>query len=114
MQKKDLISAVRSAAKKQIHATEKEAEAKTASLKKPRSEAAQQGANAKLKAQIQAMEQMAKLCEQTILEHCHYTLSGENAMGKILAVIRDNGRIDYELEYPLYLFGEEIPKTNKV
>lgn len=114
LQKKDLVSAVRSAAKKQIHATEKEAEAKTASLKKPRSEAAQQRADAKLKAQIQAMEQMAKLCEQTILEHCHYTLSGENAMGKILTAIRDNGRIDYELEYPLYLFGEEIPMTNKV
>lgn len=114
LQKKDLISAVRSAAKKQIHATEKEAEAKTASLKKPRSEAAQQRADAKLKAQIQAMEQMAKLCEQTILEHCHYTLSGENAMGKILTTLRDTGRIDYELEYPLYLFGEEIPKTNKV
>ena len=114
LQKKDLISAVRSAAKKQIHATEKEAEAKTSSLKKPRSEAAQQRADAKLKAQIQAMEQMAKLCEQTILEHCHYTLSGENAMGKILTTLRDTGRIDYELEYPLYLFGEEIPKTNKV
>lgn len=60
------------------------------------------------------MEQMAKLGEQTILEHCHYTLSGENAMGKILTTLRDTGRIDYELEYPLYLFGEEIPKTNKV
>ena len=41
-----------------------------------------------------------------------FTLS--DAMGKILTTLRDTGRIDYELEYPLYLFGEEIPKTNKV
>ena len=84
LQKKDLIGAVRSAAKKQIHAIEKEAAAKTASLKKPRSEAAQTKADAKLRIQVQAMEKMAKLCEQAILTHCHYTLTGENAMGKIL------------------------------
>ena len=42
-------------------------------------------------------------------EHCHYTLVGKNAMGKILTVLRDNnGVIDYNLEYPLYLFGNEI------
>lgn len=109
LQKKDLVSAVRSAAKKHIHSIEKEAIAKTASLKKPRSEAAQQKADAKLKAQIQAMDDMASLCTQTILNHCHYTLVGENAMGKILTVLRDNnGAIDYNLEYPLYLFDNEI------
>lgn len=109
LQKKDLIRAVRSAAKKQIHAIEKDAEVKTASLKKPRSEAAQQKVDAKLKTQIQAMEQMAKLCERTIAEHCHYTLVGENAMGKILTTVRDNnGAIDYKIEYPLFLFEHEI------
>lgn len=109
LQKKDLIGAVRSAAKKQIHAIEKEAAAKTASLKKPRSEAAQAKVDAKLKTQIQAMEEMAKLCEQTILEHCHYTLVGENAMGKILTTLRDNdGHIDYHIDYPLYLFEHQI------
>lgn len=109
LQKKDLVKSVRSVAKKCIHTLGKDAEAKTASLKKPRSIAAQQKANDKLKIQIQAMENMAKLCEQTILEHCHYTLVGENAMGKILTVLRDNnGVIDYDLGYPLYLFDKEI------
>ena len=55
------------------------------------------------------MEKMAKLCERTIQERCHYTLVGENAMGKILTVLRDNnGVIDYKLEYPLFLFEHEI------
>ena len=109
MQKKDLVKSVRSAAKKHIHAIEKEALAKTASLKKPRSIAAQQKVDAKLKIQIQAMEKMAELCERTIQERCHYTLVGENAMGKILTVLRDNdGIIDYNLEYPLFLFEHEI------
>ena len=62
-----------------------------------------------MKAQIKAMEEMAALCEQTILEHCHYTLVGENAMGKILTVLRDNnGKIDYDIKYPLFLFEHEI------
>jgi predicted NAD-dependent protein-ADP-ribosyltransferase YbiA (DUF1768 family)/DNA-binding XRE family transcriptional regulator len=109
LQKKDLVGAVRSTAKKYIHAIEKEAEVKTSALKKPRSIAAQQRADMKLKTQIQAMEEMAKLCQRTILEHCHYTLVGENAMGKILTILRDNdGIIDYKLEYPLYLFDNEI------
>ena len=42
-------------------------------------------------------------------EHCHYTLVGENAMGKILTVLRDNnGKIDYDIKYPLFLFEHEI------
>lgn len=109
LQKKDLVRSVRSAAKRHIHALEKEAEIKTTSLKKPRSVTAQQKVDAKLKIQIQAMEQMAELCERTILEQCHYTLVGENAMGKILTVLRDNdGVIDYKLEYPIYLLGNKI------
>jgi hypothetical protein len=49
------------------------------------------------------------ICELTILEQCHYTFVGENAMGKILTVLRDNnGVIDYKLEYPLFLFEHEI------
>ena len=99
----------RLAATKYINTIKKAAKIKTASLKKPRSIAAQQKIDAKLKTQIQAMEKMAELCERTILEQCHYTLVGENAMGKILTVLRDNnGVIDYKLEYPLFLFEHEI------
>ena len=109
LQKKDLVRSVRSAATKHINTTKKVAKAKTASLKKPRSIIAQQKVDTKLKIQIRAMEQMAELCERTILEQCHYTLVGENAMGKILTVLRDNdGIIDYNLEYPLFLFEHEI------
>ena len=105
LQKKDLVKSVRSAARRHIHNIEKEAEVKASVLKKPRSTTAQQKVEAKLKIQIQAMTEMSKLCERTILEHCHYTLVGENAMGKILTVLRDNnGEIEYNLEYPIYLF----------
>ena len=86
LQKKDLVKSVRSNAKKHINTLIKEVEQKTLSLKKTRSESAQQKVDDKLKAQIKAMEEMAALCEQTILGHCHYTLVGENAMGKILTV----------------------------
>lgn len=73
LQKKDLVKSVRSAAKKHMHTIDKNAKIRTASLKKPRSIAAQQKADDKLKIQIQAMEKMAELCERTILEQCHYT-----------------------------------------
>lgn len=93
----------------QIYFKIKEVEQKTLSLKKPRSESAQQKVDDKLKAQIKAMEEMSALCEQTILGHCHYTLVGENAMGKILTVLRDNnGKIDYDIKYPLFLLEHEI------
>lgn len=109
LQRKDLIKAVRSAAKKEISAMEKKVATKTASLKKPRSEAKQQKVDAQLKTKVQAMEQMSKLCERAIAEHCHYSLVGENAMGKILSTLRDNdGIIDYKIEYPLFLFEHEI------
>ena len=109
LQKKDLIKSVRSVAKKHINTIKKEHQIKESTLKKPRSESAQQKVDAKLKVQIQAMEEMAKLCEHTILEHCHYTLIGENAMGKILTTLRDNnGVIDYDIKYPLFLFDNEI------
>ena len=104
-----MVKSVRSAAKTHLHLLKKDVAVKTASLKKPRSEAAQAKVDAKLKTQIQAMEEMAKLCEQTILEHCHYTLVGENAMGKILTTLRDNkGVIDYHIDYPLSLFEHQI------
>ena len=109
LQKKDLIKSVRSKAKKHINTLIKEVEQKTLSLKKPRSESAQQKVDTKLKVQIQSMEEMVALCEKTISEHCHYTLVGENAMGKILTVLRDNnGRIEYDIKYPLFLFDNEI------
>ena len=41
------------------------------------------------------MNKVVDICEQTILAQCNYTLIGENAMGKILIVIRDNGYIGY-------------------
>ena len=54
------------------------------------------------------MNDIVDICEQTILAHCNYTLIGENAMGKILTILRDNGRIDYKIDYPLFLFDNEI------
>ena len=109
LQKKDLIKSVRTNTRKHINTLIKETEQKTLSLKKPRSESAQQKVDTKLKVQIQSMEEMVALCEKTISEHCHYTLVGENAMGKILTVLRDNnGRIDYDIKYPLFLFDNEI------
>ena len=109
LQKKDLIKRVRTNTRKHINTLIKETEQKTLSLKKPRSESAQQKVDTKLKVQIQSMEEMVALCEKTISEHCHYTLVGENAMGKILTVLRDNnGRIDYDIKYPLFLFDNEI------
>ncbi len=54
------------------------------------------------------MNDIVDICEQTILAHCNYTLIGENAMGKILTILRDNGSIDYQIDYPLFLFDNEI------
>ena len=54
------------------------------------------------------MEKVVDICEQTILSQCNYTLVGENAMGKILTILRDNGCIDYKIDYPLFLFDNEI------
>ena len=82
--------------------------AKTASLKRPRSASKQKSFDDKLKAQLQSMNDIVDICEQTILAQCNYTLIGENAMGKILTILRDNGSIDYKIDYPLFLFDNEI------
>lgn len=108
LQKKDLVRAVRASASKYIRSVEKEAMARTASLKKPRSTSNQTLFDAKLKAQLQSMDKVVDICEQTILAQCNYTLIGENAMGKILTLIRDNGYIDYKIDYPLFIFDNEI------
>lgn len=91
-----------------MRSAEKEAIKKTEMLKKPRSESNQKIHDLKLKSQLQSMNRILKICEQSILAHCNYTLTGENAMGKILTVLRDNGNIDYRIDYPLFLFGNEI------
>lgn len=57
------------------------------------------------------MEKVQDVYEQALLEHCHYTLSGENALGKILTVIRDQGYIDYHLDYPLYFLNIKSGKS---
>ena len=108
LQKKDLVRAVRTSTGRYIRSVEKEAIAKTASLKRPRIASNQALFDAKLKAQLQSMDRVVDICEQTILAHCNYTLIGENAMGKILTILRDNGRIDYKIDYPLFLFDNEI------
>lgn len=108
LQKKDLIRAVRTSTGRFLRSFEQEALKKTASLKKPRSVSKQKSYDDKLKAQIQSMEKVVDICEQTILSQCNYTLVGENAMGKILTILRDNGCIDYKIDYPLFLFDNEI------
>ena len=108
LQKKDLIRAVRASSGSFIRSFEKDALERTASLKTPRSISKQKSFNDKLKAQIQSMEKVVEICEQTILAQCNYTLSGENAMGKILTILRDNGTINYKIDYPLFLFDNEI------
>lgn len=109
LQKKDLVKQTRSAVSRFLREQEKELVLRDESLKKPRSESAQQLHDAKLKAGNQAINKVCEIYERAILQHCHYTLVGENSMGKILTVLRDNnGYIDYNLQYPLFLFEEEI------
>lgn len=108
LQKKDIVKAMRSSAGRYIRNVENEAIKKTEMLKKPRSESNQKIHDLKLKSQLQSMEKILKICEETVLNHCNYTLTGENAMGKILTILRDNGNIDYRIDYPLFLFDNEI------
>lgn len=109
LQKKDLVKKIRSNSTKYITTIKKEAEAKTASLKKPRSTQAQKRFDDKLETQIQSIKKATNIAVDTVLANCHYTLSGENAMGKILTTLRDNdGYIDYNIEFPLFLFDKEI------
>lgn len=109
MQKKDLVKSVYADATKCINAMAKADTLKTAELKIPRSKNAQERHDMKMKIRLQSMNKMRDLCEDSILRNCHYTMVGQNALGKILMVLRDNdGKIDYHLDYPLFLFDNEI------
>lgn len=108
LQKRDLIKQTRKDLKTFISETLNKEKKKQATLKKPRTESAQKRQEQKLKKWEAIVEKVQDVYEQTLLEHCHYTLSGENALGKILTVIRDQGYIDYHLDYPLYFFEYEI------
>ena len=109
LQKKDLVRSIRSNSKKYINTLKKEAQAKTESLKKPRATQAQKRFDDKLETQIQSIKKATNIAINTVLENCHYTLIGENALGKILTTLRDNdGYIDYNIEFPLFLFDKEI------
>ena len=109
LQKKDLVKSIRSNSKKYVNALKKEAQTKTESLKKPRTTQAQKRFDDKLETQIRSVEKATDIAVNTVLANCYYTLSGENAMGKILTTLRDNdGYIDYNIEFPLFLFDKEI------
>ena len=109
LQKKDLVKKIRSNSTKHITALTKEAEATTASLNKHRSTHDQKKVDDTLDTQIRSIKETTDIAVNTVLSNCHYTLSGENAMGKILTTLRDNdGYIDYNIEFPLFLFDTEI------
>lgn len=108
LQKRDLIKQTRKSVQQFITENLNKGKKKEAALKKPRTESAQKRQEQKLKKWEAIVEKVQDVYEQALLEHCHYTLSGENALGKILTVIRDQGYIDYHLDYPLYFFEHEI------
>lgn len=108
LQKKDLIKQTRANVRKFIASSQKEEQTKETALKKPRSASAQKCHEQKMKERETTVSKVQEIYEQALLEHCHYTLSGENAMGKILTVVRDQGGIDYQIDYPLYFFEHEI------
>lgn len=101
LQKRDLIKLTRKDLKAFISETLNKEKKKQTALKKPRTETAQKRQEQKQKNWEAIVEKVQDVYEQALLEHCHYTLSGENALGKILTVIRDQGYIDYHLDYPL-------------
>lgn len=108
LQKKDLIKQTRNSVRRYISALRKEAISREGTLKNPRTEAAQRRHEQKMRQMKSNIDKVQVIYEETLLEHCHYTMSGENSMGKILTTIRDNGRIDYDLKFPLYFFEYEI------
>lgn len=108
LQKRDLIKQTRKSVQRFITENLNKEKEKERTLKKPRTETAQKRQEQKQKKWAAIVEKVQDVYEQALLEHCHYTLSGENAMGKILTVIRDQGHIDYHLDYPLYFFEYEI------
>lgn len=108
LQKKDLIKQTRNSVRRYISALRKEAISREETLKNPRTEAAQKRHEQKMRQMKSNIDKVQEIYEETLLEHCHYTMSGENSMGKILTMIRDHGHIDYHLDYPLYFFEHEI------
>lgn len=108
LQKKDLIKQTRISVRRYISALRKAAISREETLKNPRTASAQKRHEQKMKQFESNISKIQKIYEETLFEHCNYTLSGRNSMGKILTMIRDHGHIDYHLDYPLYFFEHEI------
>ena len=108
LEKRDLINKMRNSVRKYITDLRKEEICREEKLKHPRTESAQKRHQQKMKQFESNIGKIQEIYEETLFEHCNYTLSGRNSMGKILTTIRDNGRIDYDLKFPLYFFEHEI------
>lgn len=108
LEKRDLINKTRNSVRKYITDLRKEEICREEKLKHPRTESAQKRHQQKMKQFESNIGKIQEIYEETLFEHCNYTLSGRNSMGKILTTIRDNGRIDYDLKFPLYFFEHEI------
>lgn len=108
LEKHDLINKTRNSVRKYITDLRKEEICREEKLKHPRTESAQKRHQQKMKQFESNIGKIQEIYEETLFEHCNYTLSGRNSMGKILTTIRDNGRIDYDLKFPLYFFEHEI------
>ena len=105
LQKKDVIKQTRSDVNKYARSLDKEDDAKIA---KAKSQARRDAIEKKRKWRNSLIEKVKDVYEKSLKESATYTLVGENAMGKILTEIRDKGHLDYHLDYPLYLFHNEI------
>ena len=108
LEKRDLINKMRNSVRKYITDLRKEEICREEKLKHPRTESAQKRHQQKMKQFESNIGKIQEIYEETLFEHCNYTLSGRNSMGKILTMIRDHGHIDYHLDYPLYFFEYEI------
>ncbi len=108
LEKRDLINKMRNSVRKYITDLRKEEICREEKLKHPRTESAQKRHQQKMKQFESNIGKIQEIYEETLFEHCNYTLSGRNSMGKILTMIRDHGHIDYHLDYPLYFFEHEI------
>lgn len=108
LEKRDLINKTRNSVRKYITDLRKEEICREEKLKHPRTESVQKRHQQKMKQFESNIGKIQEIYEETLFEHCNYTLSGRNSMGKILTTIRDNGRIDYDLKFPLYFFEHEI------
>ncbi len=108
LEKRDLINKTRNSVRKYITDLRKEEICREEKLKHPRTESAQKRHQQKMKQFESNIGKIQEIYEETLFEYCNYTLSGRNSMGKILTTIRDNGRIDYDLKFPLYFFEHEI------